>query len=222
MPLTFNLSGLKHIYLEALQRSDPTLAFEVTHGRGRFVFMMFFSKEDKESKDRLFVQLRNTQVFLELKTYGSHKNGNFTIYFNNHDQAAIIKELQLEPGGHRFDFNTFLEQINQQIPATLPLQAKLDKIREIWPQVGTKLSGVVDQADKTILIGIVNLPQGKKPQDKTLRKLYIYTNGSAEVITNLITALKDARVTLAWTSNKDVTSKNLAEILASISNKSNK
>ncbi|MDI1275958.1 hypothetical protein [Methylobacter sp.] len=213
MSLKFNLSGLKQIYLEALQRSDPTLAFEVVQGLGRFVFMMFFSKEDKESKDRLFVQLRNTQVFLELKVYGSHRSGDFFIYFNDCDQEAIINELQLGQGGQRFNFNVFLEQINQQIPATLPLQVKLDKIREVWPQVRDNLSKVVDQADKTILMGIKSLPVGKKPQDKTLRKLYVYTNGEADVITNLIAALKQARVTLAWTNKENVVEKSLAEIM---------
>lgn len=218
----FNLNGLKQIYLEALQRSDPTLAFEINHGCGRFVFMMFFSKEDKESKDRLFVHLRNTQVLLEIKMYGSHRNGDFFVYFNDGDQEAIIKELQLKQGGQKFDINLFLEQINQMIPITLALQVKLDTIREIWPQVRSDLNKVIDQADKTILMGIMNLPEGKKPQDKTLRKLYVYTNGSAEVIANLITALKEAKVTLAWTNREDVAAKNLSEILGSINAKRNK
>ncbi len=216
MSLKFNLTGLKNIYLEALGRSDPTLAFEVVHGRGRFVFMMFFSNEDKESKDRLFVQLRNTQVFLEMKAYGSHRRGDFYIYFNESDQDAIIEELELGQGGLQFDFNNFLEKLNQQIPPELPLQTKLNKIREVWPQVKQHLPNVVDQADKTILMGIKKLPLGQNPQDKTLRKLYIYTNGSAEVITNLIAALKKARMTLAWT-NRDITEKSLAEIMAQIS-----
>ena len=215
MSLKFNLTGLKNIYLEALRGSEPTLAFEVIQGRGRFVFMMFFSTEDKESKDRLFVQLRNTQVFLELKTYGSHRSGDFFIYFNEDDQDAIRQELQLGQGGEQFDFTVFLDRLNQQIPTELPLQDKLDKIREIWPQVNQHLINVVDQADKTTLMGIKKLPKGKKPQDKTLRKLYIYTNGNAEVITNLIAALKEARVTLAWT-NRDITEKSLAEIMALI------
>jgi len=216
MSLKFNLDGLKHIYLEALQHSDPTLAFEIIQGRGRFVFMMFFSEEDKESKDRLFVQLRNTQVFLELKAYGSHRNGDFFIYIKDGDQVAIINELQLGQDGHHFDFNVFLKRLNQQIPTSLPLQYKLDNIREVWPEVRNYLSKVVDQADKIFLMGIKKLPEGKKPQDKTLRKLYVYTNGSADVITNLITALKEARVTLAWTSNENVAEKSLAEIMALI------
>jgi hypothetical protein len=99
---------------------------------------------------------------------------------------------------------------------SLPLQAKLNKIREVWPQVKTNLSKVVDNANKTILMGIKRLPEGKSPQDKTLRKLYIYTNGSAGVITSLIHALKTARVTLAWTDREEVEAKSLAAIMAMI------
>jgi hypothetical protein len=216
MTIKFNLTGLDGIYAAAMERSDPTLAFEIIQGRGRFVFLMFFSPEDKESKDKLFLQLRNTRVFLQLKAYGNHRKGDFLIYLSDADQAAILKELQLSNGGPTFSFTTFLEQINNQIPRSLPLQAKLDKIREVWPQIKANLSKVVDNANKTILMGIKRLPEGKSPQDKTLRKLYVYTNGSADVINNLIHALKTARVTLAWTDRKEVESKSLAEIIAMI------
>jgi hypothetical protein len=129
MTIKFNLSGLANIYAESMARSDPTLAFEVLQGRGRFVFLMFFSPEDKESKDRLFLLLRNTRVFLQLKVYGSHRNGYFLIYISDADQAAICEELQLGHGGQAFNFVNFLEHINNQIPPVLPLQAKLDVIR---------------------------------------------------------------------------------------------
>ncbi|MFM4707565.1 hypothetical protein [Aeromonas caviae] len=215
MSFKFNLSGLAAIYNESLRRLESTLAFEIVHGRGRFVFMMFFSQEDKESKDRLFVQLRNTQVFLELKAYGSHRNGDFIIYFKEEDKEAIINELMLDGGVREFSFERFLEELNRQIPNELPLQTKLDKIREVWPQVGPNLMNVVEDADKTNLIGIKKLPEGKNPKDKTLRKLYIHTNGSAEVISNLIEALRAARVTLAWT-NRDVDDISFAELMARI------
>jgi hypothetical protein len=214
--LKFNLNGLTNIYLEALNRSDPTLAFEITEGKGRFVFLMFFSNEDKTSKDRLFLHLRNTNTFLELKMYGSHKNGIFDIYFQDSDKESIINELQLGNGRTAFEFSNFLEKLNENIPQILPLQEKLDKIREIWPRVQYNLPNIVDQADKTILIGIKRLPNRKKPQDKTLRKLYIYTNGDATVLTNLIEALKEANTTLAWTNNNQMMSKSLAEIMALI------
>ncbi|WLA08244.1 hypothetical protein MO328_18175 [Xanthomonas translucens] len=107
MNIKFNLSGLSEIYNESLRRAEPMLAFEIVHGNGRFVFMMFFSKEDKESKDRLFVQLRNTKVFLKLKAYGSHRNGDFLIYFEPGDKKAIIDELMLSGGGAAFVFERF-------------------------------------------------------------------------------------------------------------------
>lgn len=62
MAIKFNLTGISDIYNESIGRSEPTIAFEITQGKGRFVFMMFFSEEDKESRDRLFVQLRNTKI----------------------------------------------------------------------------------------------------------------------------------------------------------------
>ncbi len=216
MSLKFNLNGLTNIYKEALNRSDPTLAFEIREGNGRFVFLMFFSDEDKASKDRLFLHLRNTNTFLELKMYGSHKNGIFDIYFKDNDKEAIINELQLGNGRTAFEFSSFLESLNNNIPQILPLQAKLDKIREVWPDVQNNLPDIIDQADKTILMGIKKLPVGKKPQDKTLRKLYLYTNGDATVLTNLIQALKDANITLAWTNNNQMTNKSLAEIMTLI------
>jgi hypothetical protein len=219
MTIQFNLTGLKNIYSEAIKRSDPTLAFEVTNGHGRFVFLMFFSSEDKESKDKLFLHLRNTRVFLELKAYGSHRNGDFFIYFNDSDQLAMRNELDLGMKGNAFNFTDFLEEINSQIPTSLPLQAKLNKIREVWHHVKNNLNKVVDNADKTILMGIKRLPEGKNPQDKTLRKLYVYTNGSAEVIASLIASLRSARLTLAWTDREDVKEKSLAEIMAILNTK---
>lgn len=215
MSIKFNLSGLGTIYNESLRRAEPTLAFEIAQGRGRFVFMMFFSEEDKESKDRLFVQLRNTKVFLEFKVYGSHRNGDFIVYFKEQDQEAIINELMLEGGGQAFSFERFLVQLNQQVPIELPLQKKLDKLREVWPEVKPNLANTVDDADKTNLIGIMRLPEGKKPKDKTLRKLYIHTNGSAEVISKFIDTLKAAGVTLAWT-DRDVDQVPFSELMARI------
>jgi hypothetical protein len=213
MKIEFNLSGLKDIYLEALKRSEPTLAFEILNGRGRFLFLMFFSQEDKGSKDRLFVLLRNTQVFLKLKAYGSHREGNFLIYFQDHDQQAIIRELDLSQGDSKFDFTKFLEQLNVSLPSTLSLQDKLNKVREVWPQVKNELQEVIDDADKNILIGIKRLPLGQNPKEKTLRKLYIYTNGNSQVISQLIAVLKSARITLAWTNNPNVASKSINEIM---------
>ncbi|NWE41122.1 hypothetical protein HX875_16745 [Pseudomonas yamanorum] len=215
MKTIFNLTGLTNIYRESLQRSEPTLAFEINQGKGRLVFMMFFSKEDKSSKDNIFVFLRNTKTFLKLKAYGSHKNGDFQIYFEDSDQLAIINELMLEQGGSAFDFRKFLETLNLKIPTQLPLQAKLDKIREVWPQVNCHLKETVDEVKKTNLIGIKKLPTEKNPKDKTLRKLYIHTNGNADTITKLISALKEKNFTLAWT-DKNIESISFAQLMSKI------
>ncbi|MEB1261613.1 hypothetical protein [Xanthomonas campestris] len=212
MTIKFNLTGLSDIYNESIGRSEPTIAFEINQGKGRFVFMMFFSEEDKESRDRLFVQLRNTKNLIKLKLYGSHRGGDFYIYFDEADKKAVIDELMLAGTGGVFIFEEFLEKINRGIPSKLPLQIKIDKIREIWPEVGSKLINVVDQADKVNLMGIKKLPPGSKPQDKTLRKLYIHTIGSASVITDLIEALKKANCTLAWTS-RDVEGVSFGELM---------
>jgi hypothetical protein len=213
MKIEFNLSGLKDIYLEALKRSEPTLAFEILNGRGRFLFLMFFSKEDIKSKDRLFVLLRNTQTLLKLKAYGSHRKGDFLIYFQDHDQRAIIRELDLGQGDSKFDFTKFLEQLNSSFPRSLSLQDKLNKVREVWPQVKNDLQEVIDESDKNILIGIKRLPLGQNPREKTLRKLYIYTNGSSQVISELISVLKSVRFTLVWTNNPNIASKNIDEVI---------
>jgi len=214
--MKFNLTGLREIYAEALRRQDPTLVFELVNGRGRFIFLMFFSSEDKESKDRLFIYLKNTNKFIELKAYGSHRLGDFFVYFSEENKDDIVKELQLTGNGGVFSFEQFMLALNQQIPITLPLQNKLDKMREIWPQVMHNLSKVIDQAEKTKLIGIKSLPEGQNPRDKTLRKLYTCTNGNAQAIENLITALRVARVTLAWTARQDVAEKSFAEIMTLI------
>ncbi len=217
MSSPFNFNGLSSIYSEAKERDDAFFAFELTNGRGRFVFMMFFSKEDSDSEDRLFLQLRNTQVFLELKMYGSHKNGTFNIYFKDRDKEKLIDELQLGAGGkHGFAFDRFLNELNNDIPQTLPFQQKLNTIREIMPIARNNLNRFADDADRTILMGTIKLPKGKNPQLKTLRKLYFYTNGEAGVIDNLINALKNARVTLAWTNNPNTAEKSLADIMRSI------
>lgn len=150
-----------------------------------------------------------------MKLYGSHRGGDFYIYFDEADKKAVIDELMLAGTGGVFIFEEFLEQINRGIPSQLPLQIKIDKIREISPEVGSKLVNVVDQADKVNLMGIKKLPAGSKPQDKTLRKLYIHTIGSASVITDLIEALKKANCTLAWTSH-DVEEVSFGELMKRI------
>lgn len=194
----FNFSQLQYIYSEALNSDDKTLIFESHIGRGRFLFMMFLSEEDEESKDWLFIHLRNTNYILKIKMYGNHKKGTFEVYIKDETRKRLIEELILTPNGEEFDFNNFLTQLNSSIPFTLPVR---DKVRELRRNRNTiKTLNVVDEAERTVLIGEVKLPSNKKPQDKTLRKLYMYTEGDLEEISMLIDLLKKSNRTVAWTT----------------------
>ncbi len=127
----FNFSGLKEIYAEAWKSDDKTIAFEIQNGKGRFLFMMLLSKEDKEAKDNLFIFLKNTNKMIQLKLYGSHRNGEFNAYIKDEDRDALIAELELtHSSGHSFSFVNFLEQLNCDIPATLLLNHKINTLRK--------------------------------------------------------------------------------------------
>lgn len=212
----FNLNGLSPIYRDAVFHKEPTLGFEVAQGRGQFVFMMFFSDEDKESRDLLFVYLRNTRVMLDFKLYGNHFKGNFWIYIDPARERAMVAELQLGHGDAAFDFENFLHQLNGGFPAQLPLQSTLDTLRAVWPQVRQRLRSVVDEADKTILIGIRRLGE-KNPREKTLRKLHLHTRGDARTIRALVSALKAAHITLAWTNNPNAVEKSFVDLMQDVS-----
>ena len=51
-----------------------------------------------------------------------------------------------------------------------------------------------------MLVGTKKLPDNKKPQDKTLRKLYLLRNDDPDEIKELISRLKDNNTTLVWTT----------------------
>ena len=212
MTVIYNLSSLKNIYNQALLEHEPTLVFEIRQGRGIFTFLMFFSEEDIGSKDKLFVFLRNTNVFVDLKMYGNHIKGDFKIYLSDNIQEKFIKELELENNIGNFDFKMFLDRLSSLIPQQLTLQDKINKLREVWTDVKSNLQDTIDQADKTILIGIKHLPEDKKPQYKTLRKLYMYTNSESTTIRQLIKILIDKNMTLCWTNNPLKKNHGLSEI----------
>ncbi|MFU1991966.1 hypothetical protein [Priestia megaterium] len=195
----FNFTNMKNIYFEAF-KNDQTIIFEISVGRGRFLFMMFFSEDDRESKDKLFIYLRNTKTIIKSKLYGSHKNGDFLIYINNTNREKLINELQLRRGKGDFNFENFLHELNNRIPNSLSINTKIQKFRENRDAI-EKLS-IIDEENRTILIGERRLPKNKKPKETTLRKLYLYTNGSVENISELIRLLKKANMTIAWTNEK--------------------
>lgn len=200
----FNLNGLKDIYNAAYKRDEPTLAFELRDGKGRFIFMMFFSQDDDASKDRLFVFLGNTNTLLKFKTYGSHRQGDFKIYVNRFEEQAIRRELDIQGGAVRFDLPTLLQNLNSQIPHNLPLEKTIDVLRKEKAAFSeqSELRSLVDDAAKIYLIGTVRLPENKRPREKTLRKLYLHLNYSSNTVTEFIAALKMTNHTVAWTDDK--------------------
>lgn len=212
----YSLGGLAAIYGDALQRGEPTLAFEVAQGKGRFVFLMFFSKEDEESRDRLFLHLRTTKYTLEFKLFGNHVRGGSKVYLTPEKERRIREELQLGLGAQGFEWENFFAELNAGIPQSLPLQSTLDKVRDVWPQVKGELSKVLDDAEKTVLVGIRRLPETHKPRERTLRKLYMYTKGNAQEIGSLIRALKGANITLVWSNEEGANGRSFADIMGDV------
>lgn len=192
----FNFTQLKKIYMEALSSYDKSVAFDIVIGRGRFLFLMFLAEEDE--KDTLFIYMRNTAVMRKLKMYGSHRNGDYIVYISDEVQERMIAELQLQNGNKTFVFERLLNEINNAIPQEISMDQKVETLRNnrnIIRTVG------IDEVEKTVLIGTKVLSKGK-PQDRTLRKLYMYTEESETVITDFIKNLKKANMTVAWTTEE--------------------
>ncbi len=200
----FNLTGLAPLYDEAFERDEKTLAFEVANGRGRFLFLMFFDENDTDTNDQLFVYLRNTRSMLQIKLYGYHPKGQFDLYIKPWQEVKIKKELGIEGGGVSSPFNIsdFLRSLNASFPTSLPLSKKIENLRKNWKDIRPDLPNrIVSEEDKTVLIGEKRVSNGT-PQEKTLRKLYIHTEGSADDISTLIKCLKAANMTVAWTTEE--------------------
>ena len=159
--------------------------------------MMYLSDEDEKSKDLLFVYMRNTRVLQKIKLYGNHEKGNFYVYIKDNVKNRFIQELQLTPNGGDFSFIRFLNQLNENIPLQITQDKKVRTLRKN-ENIIRKLN-VIDEAEKTVLIGDRHLSVGT-PRDKTLRKLYLYTNASAQDVTQLIKLLKKLNRTVAWTT----------------------
>ncbi len=194
--IEYNFIRLKNIYEEALRSYDKSVAFDVKIGRGRFLILMFLSEADE--RDSLFVYMRNTMVMRKLKMYGSHRNGDFKVYISDEVQMRMKAELQLKEENATFDFERFLNEVNNAIPQEITMSQKVKTLRDnrnIIRTVG------IDEIEKTVLIGTKVLSKGK-PQDRTLRKLYMYTEESETVITEFIKNLKKANMTVAWTTEE--------------------
>lgn len=197
MAVEFNFNKLESIYRTTLRSDVKMVAFDVRVGKGQFLFMMFLSAEDEDAKDNLFIYLRNTEDFIKLKMYGSHRKGDFKVYIEDLDKAKMICELQLKPSNGTFDFITFLNELNSRIPLEISNEDTLNNLRRNSKIINSL--NPVDDCDKTVLVGIKKLTHGK-PREKTLRKLYLHTNGCHKSIAELIGLLKNANCTVAWTT----------------------
>ncbi|MCT4708899.1 hypothetical protein MUA04_01515 [Enterobacteriaceae bacterium H11S18] len=217
--IKFNFSNLKNIYSEAWGGNDPTIAFEIREGAGCFVFMMFLSKEDAEQNDRLFVYFRNINTLITIKLYGSHAAGDFMAYIKAREQDLIRQELQLQGGGNPFNLEHFLNTLNNAIPQFLPPTTKTEVLQRTWPSIRTEMRTLVDDAHKTVLIGLKPLPEGKKPKDKTLRKLYLHVNGVTNEIGEFLNVIRSRNITLAWTDDQTRTAKSFAQLLTDFNQK---
>lgn len=196
METRFNFTNLLGVYLEGLDSEDKMTAFEIKINNGRFVFMMFLSEEDSARRDELYIHLRRTNKIIKLKTYGNHMKGNFEVWIKEKEKEVIISELDLQRNGTTFDFESFLGQLNDKIPNSIP---KEEKIATIRANKGVISELGIDENDKIILIGTRHLSIGT-PQDKTLRKLYVHTDSELEVIEEFIKRLKETNSTVAWTT----------------------
>lgn len=215
MPIKFNFNRLQNIYFATLNSDDKATAFDIQIGKGRFLFMMYLSDEDKEAKDTLFIYMRNTKVLRKLKMYGSHKKGTFDVYISEKIQNEMTEELCLTHSGKPFDFEHFLEELNSNIPLEIRQETKIKTLRENRKIISSL--DVIDEAKKTVLIGDKHLSVGK-PQDKTLRKLYLYTDADVKDIDELIKLLKKFNRTVAWTTDdNNHKSANIRDLICALS-----
>jgi hypothetical protein len=206
----FSLSGLKDIYNQALSKNEFTISFEVNNGKGRFLFTMLFDEEDQETKDKLYIFMRNTKKMLMRKLYGNHSKGYFDFYLDPQHESMIKAELMIGNNhSHPFNLSNFIQELNSSMPKNLPLDRSIYAFRESWNDTKDYFpKNIVDENEKTILIGDRALPDGKKPREKTLRKLYLYDTRDYRDIAEYIAYLKRVNRTVAWTHDLDRLVKN--------------
>lgn len=219
--MLFNFTGLRDAFLEAIGRHEPTLAFTLLEGSGKFVFLLFL-KTDSSGKIKwgdleLFILLARTQKMLRFKLYGNHKiNGDFKIPLKADDEEAIRRELNIfgSSGGPAFDLENFLSRLNAMIPASIPLSSKIDVTRSHRDSIKQHCANYLDAASKVYLLRAVPVGEGKQPREETLRKLYML-DAAPDAIESLIRNLKKIRWTTFWTASEPDTEK-FAEIFANV------
>lgn len=197
----YNLTNLGPVYLDCQQRQEGTLAFEVRNGRGRFLFLMFFSDDDASTRDRLYLFMRNTQRMFVTKLYGRHAAGDFFLYLNDAQKCLFRRELLIDGAmtPNPFDFERFFRALNESIPGRLPPDLTIATLRDTWDEIKPSLSTeVIDNDEKTKFRCFIGLPAGKRPRERTLRKLYLYWQGEPAEIAELIRKLKKENKTAVW------------------------
>lgn len=199
MGTPYSMNGLYGVWSEALRRNEPTVVFEIAHGAGQFLFAMFFDPEDERTRDQLLLFLKNTHHMLRLKLYGAHRRGEFRMYLEAWQVDRIRRELQLaDSEAATFDIGSFLGQINARIPRSMSLAARIAVLRENRLAFRDQLAEILDFFERTELIGEVHLPPGKRPRERTLRKLYLYSQRSPAEVATYIDDLRRRNCTLSW------------------------
>ena len=200
---TYNLTGLALSFQECCDRDEKTLAFELSDGKGRFLFLMFFDDDDTSTLDRLYIFMKNTKKMFKTKLYGNHKNGDFYIYLNDAQKAFFRRELKITslPNSIPFEFDAFFSRLNANIPSAIALRDKITTIREAWSEINGDLPReVIDDCEKTKFDRFIKLPKEKNPREQTLRKLYLFWNARPNEIEQLVADLKRNNKTAAWTT----------------------
>lgn len=217
--IEFNFTGLSKIFSDSVNNNETTLAFQINNGNGKFVFMAFFDYDEKREsfKNFLFIFCRNINYMGQLKLYGNpYKNG-FKVFITDIIKNKIIEELQLQKGvGNPFDFEQFLKVLNSQIPQKIHRKEKIKILKDNFREIDLeKRKKLVTEANKIYLYGVNTLPSYKTPQEKTLRKLYLYVDGSSDDISDFIKELKKQNKTLMWTDNPSL-EKDFVSIVAGL------
>lgn len=195
----YSMNGFFGVWSEALERDEPTVAFEIRNGRGRFLFMMFFDPEDEKTNDKLLLFLQNTRYMLRLKLYGAHDKRDFRLFLEDWQVDKIKRELQLERGdGPVFDIAKLLAALNANIPQSIPLAEKIKLLRGNRAAYQDELANILDFHRRTELIGERQLSPKQTPRERTLRKLYLYSARSPEDVAAYIDDLKRRNCTVCW------------------------
>lgn len=221
MKTKFNFKGLHPVFIEAIDRHEPSIAFSLTEGIGKFVFLVFLKTKSSGGiawgNLELFILLARTQRMLCLKLYGNHKNGgNFEVWMSDADEGAIKDELGLHNAdqGPAFVLATFLAKLDVMIPASISLETKIETLQHHKDSVSLHCRAHIDASSRVYLFKVGPLPPGHHPREETLRKLYML-DAPKDHIAQLIRNLKSICWTTYWTATRPNTDK-FSEIFSSV------